>query len=159
MAGEATPFLDRGSWSSWIDATILHALSERMRMSRGEITTSRNHGADEWAAFFEARLSRPTETELLGLWAVAESAATEFGREVALDRGATPTAGELAVDEWASAWRSGVRWRSAPPTPAELLTPEPFIVGMGHIAGSTFFDPRLPAPTVQTLTMIAYFAI
>ena len=126
----------------------------------GVIQHSRNPGAQEWAAFFEARqtTSRQTsaDTGLFGLWANAESAATQFGRYTAANHGAVPTEDETNVDMWATGWRAGVRWRSAEPTPADYLTPEGFIGQIGQVWGGALYDPTLPAPVVMQLTMYVY---
>lgn len=150
MAGVATGFLDRGSWSSWVDASILHGIQEGMRTYRGAIRESSNPGAIKWAQFFDAFYgggsSAGRDVRLKGLWASSETASTEYGRSVAAQQGLHSTSGEKAVNDWANIWRSTVQYGTTP------LAPEYILRG----SWPEMFDPRVPWQVTMNFTMRIY---
>jgi len=162
MAGRATSFMDPGTWSSWVDAGILHGIQEGMSIYKGRIEESRNPGAMRWGQFFaafyresdSATIGRADVAQLKSLWAASETESTAFGRSLAEHRGLHPNGGEEAVYEWASLWRNTVRWGGTP------LTPESVLAGLWDVASPDFelFDPRVPSPITMNLTMSIYLA-
>ena len=153
MAGRSTTFLDPGTWSSWVDAGILHGIQQGMRQYGGEIAHSRNPAAMKWASFFDAFYGRQrSAVELKSLWAAAETESTSFGRSLAEQRGLQGNSGELAVYKWASVWRNTVRWGDT------LGMPEYNLAQLWDWASPDFelFDPRVPWPITWNWTMRIY---
>jgi RHS repeat-associated protein len=89
---------DGGSWSSWVDATILHGIQDGLAIASGLSGTSSNPAAQLWADFFDYKLTPRTgykEHEARRLWGIAEEAATRHGYDVAAAAGVDATTAEL----------------------------------------------------------------
>lgn len=101
---------EHGSWLSIVDAAILQGIQDGYARSAGLVAGySVNPGARFWCQFFDA-LGKPThDLERINLWGCAETAATNFGVEMAALRGLSPN-----KYEWVF-WQTGniYRWAIA----------------------------------------------
>jgi RHS repeat-associated protein len=101
-----------GSWSSWVDSTILHGIQGGIAVARGTGDGMGNPAAERWARYLRA-VSRgeesPLSNEARRLWSVAEETATLHGYAVARQRGAGPTGRELSFAGGAHVYRAGLR--------------------------------------------------
>jgi RHS repeat-associated protein len=105
-ASDDAGLLKRGSWSSLVDAAILHAIQEGMQLRLNQIDSSSNPGAAKWEVFFKARTDgRVPDWDLITLWAGAESEATNYGYSLASKRGLSATYGELGLARGGDAYR------------------------------------------------------
>jgi RHS repeat-associated protein len=88
---------DGGSWSSWVDATILHAVQDGLAIAHGIVGSSSNPAGELWAEFFTYKLTPEreyNEHEARRRWGVAEEAATRHGYQVAAAAGVENTVAE-----------------------------------------------------------------
>ena len=96
-----------GSWLSIVDAAILQGVQDGYARSAGLVAApSVNPGAHFWRQFFDALGSPTHDLERINLWGCAETAATNFGVEMATVRGLSPN-----KYEWVF-WQTGniYRW-------------------------------------------------
>ena len=82
-----------GTWSSWVDASILHAIAQGMAMHKGYEVSNPTRGGQAWSVFFGAEAevetqSKESDEALEKLWASAEQASTEAGYGLAALHGA-----------------------------------------------------------------------
>ncbi len=75
--------LERGSWSSWLDAGILQGIQNGLALSRGYAPVQGNTGAGDWKAFFVRQRSGAPDTELIPRWGRAEDRTTEAAARIA----------------------------------------------------------------------------
>lgn len=117
------------------------------RIHRGWLDGSPIPGAQMWAGFFRGHERRSEETVLMGRWAGAETASTEYGRTLAQQHHLQPNAGELALYEESTFFRQVITARSYSPA-----------VGLGAFGGdfAAIFDPAAPSFTSATIVALIY---
>jgi RHS repeat-associated protein len=98
------------TWFSLVDAHILAAIQDGLRMFRGSSALdSGNAGSAKWEAFFNAKF-KPfgvSDADLKALWGPAEQASTDYGVSVT-DPYRSASLGERALKSVTDIWRWGV---------------------------------------------------
>jgi hypothetical protein len=98
------------TWFSLVDAHILAAIQDGLRLYRGSGALDRgNSGSSKWQAFFHAKFAanRVSDAELKALWGPAEQASTDYGATVT-DPLRSALLGEKALKSVTDIWRWGV---------------------------------------------------
>ena len=73
--------MNRDSWESWVDSSILQGITDGLALRRGGIESSTNPGAYAWASFFKQRFESG-DADLnasMALWGIAEQTSTNHG--------------------------------------------------------------------------------
>jgi RHS repeat-associated protein len=133
-----------GSWSSWVDSTILHGVQNGLAISEGVPVASSNPGGEKWATYFAFTKENPgvDDSERRRKWSEAEQASTEYGYGYSASKGVPiGTAQELAFAGAAEVYRLALRHQD---------TVDGIAFGVGWALCPAFLAARCAAKAVKT---------
>jgi RHS repeat-associated protein len=101
-----------GSWESWVDASILRAITQGLALQLGRLPAEVEIGvgAQQWRDFFAYRSSNPADIQTSKfLWGAAEQVATDYGVTLAETRIPRNERLHTTLITFGNAYRAGVK--------------------------------------------------